>query len=87
MNLSDYLYYLQISFPDISEYFLEILKNDMSPAIGAMMALMESLRRDDSTTLQEFIGNANCLIHFSNLQSCNGNDFCFLSQLLKQNIS
>lgn len=48
-----------MSIPDISEYFSEVLKNDMSPAIGAMMALMESLRRDDSTTLQEFIGNAN----------------------------
>lgn len=28
----------------------------MSPAIAAMKALTESLRMDDSTTLQEFIG-------------------------------
>ncbi|KAK7066829.1 Translation initiation factor [Halocaridina rubra] len=42
---------------DISSFFLKLLENDhdMSPAIAAMKALMESLRQDDSTTLQEFI--------------------------------
>lgn len=75
-------------FSDISEYFLEILKNDMSPAIGAMMALMESMRRDDSTTLQEFIGNINGLLQRNYFLSCfyiylnlQWDDFCLLSQL------
>ncbi|XP_047497453.1 translation initiation factor eIF-2B subunit alpha-like [Penaeus chinensis] len=42
---------------DISTYFLEEISKDedMSPAIAAMKALTESLRMDDSTTLQEFI--------------------------------
>ncbi|XP_071552804.1 translation initiation factor eIF2B subunit alpha isoform X1 [Panulirus ornatus] len=41
---------------DISAFFLkQIASDDMSPAIAAMKALTESLRLDDSTTLQEFI--------------------------------
>ncbi|XP_068236566.1 translation initiation factor eIF2B subunit alpha isoform X2 [Palaemon carinicauda] len=42
---------------DISTFFLDLIENecDMSPAIAAMKALMEALRLDDSTTLQEFI--------------------------------
>ncbi|XP_042205372.1 translation initiation factor eIF-2B subunit alpha-like [Homarus americanus] len=42
---------------DISAFFLKQIASDddMSPAIAAMKALMESLRLDDSTTLQEFI--------------------------------
>ncbi|KAG0727176.1 Translation initiation factor eIF-2B subunit alpha [Chionoecetes opilio] len=44
---------------DISEYFQKLIENEMSPAIGAMMALTESLRRDESTTLQEFIEKMN----------------------------
>lgn len=44
---------------DISEYFSEQSNKGMSPAIAAMMALMESLKQDDSTTLQEFIEKMN----------------------------
>ncbi|KAK4327824.1 hypothetical protein Pmani_001722 [Petrolisthes manimaculis] len=42
---------------DISTFFLQQMSADdnMSPAIAATRALMESLRLDDSTTLQEFI--------------------------------
>ncbi|MPC29388.1 translation initiation factor eIF-2B subunit alpha-like isoform X1 [Portunus trituberculatus] len=44
---------------DISEYFSDQIKDDKSPAIAAMMALMESMRQDKSTTLQEFIEKMN----------------------------
>ena len=56
LTLSLFLFFFS-PVPDISEYFLDLIKAEFSPAIAAMMALMESLKRDESTTLQEFIGD------------------------------
>ena len=43
----------------MQSYFLKLIEQDedLSPAIAAIKTLMECLRLDDSTTLQEFIGN------------------------------